>query len=115
MKLFNEDKVVDQIQIGEEKKYELTLIGLIVPHVNHKLFEIDPKTRAVKEVDYYYEETIDFDPKWKQGQPLKIKKKVIVEEGKIYISALNTKNALKHFDKGSNGSKFSINDDYLKL
>ena len=85
------------VKTAEVKKQEKKL-GVIKPHKGHTLFEIEVKTMSINLPEF---ETIEVD--WTKDSSNKSKLKV--KEGCVYISALNKRNALKKFKKGSNGSR----------
>jgi hypothetical protein len=95
-------KVKQSHEVGikqqKEKKHEL--IGQIVPHEGHSLFELNIKTKEIKKAQFT---AIEKDV-YIFSKGIKHKKQVIVNEDCVYISALNKKNAIKHFSKNSNGS-----------
>lgn len=88
------DKVV--IVGQREMKKEVKLHGTVRPHKGHKLFELNLKTKEVKEAEF---EQLDYDVKQKTSGK---RKKVLMKESCIYISALNEKNALKKLFKSIN-------------
>lgn len=91
----------DKIILEEQDKMEVVatkpdktqkLIHSIRPHKGHTLFEINPITGKCKEA--VYEKTdVEF------GKNGMVHKKVIRNNGCVYISALNKKNALIKFFK----------------
>jgi hypothetical protein len=85
-------------QIKQEEKH-IKAFGNALPHNGHTVFRINPETMEIVVVPFM-KTTFVF------GQdPLKTKKKIFVEDGFRYISALNKKTALKKFKKGSDGFK----------
>jgi hypothetical protein len=102
-----------EIQAEQAQEYKLTLESSITPHENHTIFEIDIVTRIIKIAEFEKTDYI-FNPNWYKGMKLKEKGVIIRNHGKEYVSALNKKNALKHFNNGFNGTRFT-GDDYLSL
>ena len=97
--LKNHNKI--EISVNKKVQIEKELIGKIIPHENHTLFEINNETGEIKEVTYIPVPTF-----FKLGQKVqKPKKEALIREGFSYVSAMNKKNALKKYIKGSNGSK----------
>ena len=90
-----DSKVVVEQQVEKDQHKEKTLLKTIVPHKGHTLYKIDLETEEIDLAKYSSAYNVDQT----------IPKKVIVEEGFYYVSALNKKNALKKFRKGQLGSK----------
>ncbi len=80
-----------------EVKKQVKKLGVIKPHKGHTLFEIEVKSMSINLPEF---EAIEVN--WTEGSS---KSKLKVKEGCVYISALNKRNALKKFKKGSNGSR----------
>lgn len=101
--MLEEEKKKEKIEIQVEKQQEIKqeYIGNIMPHNGHTLFEMDLETNEIKEAEFEKELTaIAFD-----GQ--QHNKRLVLKPNHIYCSALNKKNAKKHFEKGSIGDKRS--------
>jgi len=84
------------VSVKKQKQVEHQLIGKIIPHENHSMWEINNETHEVKKAQYSNTTYQAF---------AKNQKEIIVKKGFSYVSALNKKNALKQFLKGKNGSK----------
>lgn len=85
------DKTELQVQKQQEKK--ATLVGQITPHRGHKMFSVNTVTGFVKEAEYDKTcETV-----YVIGQSNN--KRIMIEKDCVYISALNKKNAIKHYKK----------------
>ena len=69
---------------------EHTLVGLIKPKKNHRVFEYNIEKEYITEA-IYSEENVIYSL---DGNHIK-KRKIVKNKGCIYISALNKKNALK--------------------
>lgn len=108
------EKTVLEVTQKKQEEYRLVYQGTIVPHENHTLYEVDPVTLEVVEAKYTVKDYM-FNPKWKKGDKISSHNEVIITEGKVYVSALNKKSALKKFSKNSNGSKLDPNKTYLNL
>lgn len=78
-------KIVNQQQVEKKK----ILIKTQTFHPNQRCFEINIKTREIKEADYKHAATFD------NGY----KKSIDMREGCEYIIAINKKNALKKYNK----------------
>jgi len=81
-----------------EAKKQVKKLGVIKPYKGHSLFEIEIQTMNINLAEF---ETIEVN--WAKNSSNKSQLKV--KEGCVYISALNKKNALKKFKKGSIGSR----------
>jgi hypothetical protein len=75
---------VQHVQAAKREEFR----GSFKPKPGHKLFKYNHLTKEIDEAKY---ELLPADFK----NPKKVKKKVVMEEGCSYISALNKKNALK--------------------
>jgi hypothetical protein len=89
-----------EISIKKQIQVEKELVGNITPHPNHKLYEIDNETSEINEATYIEEPTFI---KFGISVPKKTTKKALVRDGFTYVSAMNKKNALKHYKNNSNG------------
>jgi hypothetical protein len=97
--LKNRNKI--EISVKKQVQIEKELIGKIIPHRNHILFEINNETGEISEATYLPVPTfVKFGEKVE-----KPKKQALVRDGFSYVSAMNKKNALKKYFKGSNGGK----------
>lgn len=97
-----ETKSKEPIEVIQEQKTELKLVGRIFPHRGHTLFEFNRATGAMVPATFESEDIlIDLTGK-KQPAP---RRRLIVVEHCIYISALNKRNAFKKIGQGSNGSR----------
>jgi|TARA_R110000851_G_C12800240_1_gene537370 hypothetical protein len=111
-----ETKEKVKVEISQEKEdvYELIYQGTIIPHENHTLWEIDIKTKKIKEAKYFKKDYI-FNPNFRKGDKISINSEIIINEGKVYVSALNKPNAIKKMKEGNSGSKFDPKKSYLSL
>ena len=91
-----------EISVKKQVQIEKELIGNITPHPNHKLYEIDNETGEINEAMYIEEPTFI---KFGMSVPKNVIKKALVRDGYTYVSAMNKKNALKHYRNNSNGGK----------
>ena len=89
----------DKMEISVQKKQqkEKELVGKIIPHAGHKVWEINDETLEVQEAKY---EQQNFIFGIKNTNP-----EIIIRSGFSYVSALNKKSALKKYKQGKNGSK----------
>ncbi len=93
MQMNKQNKGVKTVEVKKQVKK----LGVIKPHKGHTLFEIEVKSMSINLPEF---EAIEVN--WTEGSS---KSKLKVKEGCVYISALNKRNALKKFKKGSNGSR----------
>lgn len=89
------DKTELQVQKQQEKK--ATLVGQITPHRGHKVFSINTATGFVKEAEY--EKTLETVYVIGRKNQYVNNKRIMIEKYCVYISALNKKNAVKHYNK----------------
>ena len=89
----------DKMEISVQKKQqkEKELVGKIIPHAGHKVWEIDDENLEIKEAKY---EQQNFIFGIQNSNP-----EIIIRNGFSYVSALNKKSALKKYKQGTNGSK----------
>ena len=85
-----------ELSVKTIKEIQKRLTGKIEPHANHILFEVNLATGKII--------LAEFERILQWGQ--KPKKTVLTKKGCVYVSAMNVKNAIKHFNNNSNGSKF---------
>ena len=88
------DKIVLEKQAEQQK--EEKLIGKISPERGHTLFEINESTKEIKKA-VFESQTITFEQA--KSKFLTPSKKVLINKGCVYISALNEKNAIKKLNK----------------
>lgn len=91
------DKNKTEISIQKKIQIEKELIGKIIPHAGHQIFEINNETLEVKPAEFTNYTFILGNNHSRQ--------EIICNADCTYVSALNTKNAMKQFKKGKNGSK----------
>lgn len=93
----------DNVEVTQKKKQQEkdNFSHRILPHKGHSLYEINLKKGTVELDKYEGALEIDFNG----GKERNVNSKVIMSPDCVYISALNKKNAVKHFKKKSNGSK----------
>ena len=108
------EKAKMEITQQKQQEYKVVYQGTIIPHRNHTLFEINPRTLEIKEAEYKRMDYV-FNPNWRKGDKSTTHGDVIMTAGMAYVSAMNKQNALKKFKKGSNGTKFDPNKIYLEL
>ena len=84
-------------QSVQEKKTKL--LGRVVPHIGHSLFEYNAITNELRFATFeVQEDTLSF-AEAKAGKKAIKRKKVLMQEGCVYTTALNIKNAIKQFKK----------------
>lgn len=88
----------DKLHISAEKpvKTQVKYLGSIIPKKGHTCFEINMKTKEIAVAQF--DDSISSYSKAVKGD-YSIKKKIIIKENCIYISALNKMNAIKHLNK----------------
>ena len=87
-----------EIQIQKKQQKEKVLVGKLIPHKGHKIFEINTITLEI--IEAKYQELSFIIGKTHQN------KEIIINKDCVYIWALNKKTAFKKYLKGDNGSKF---------
>lgn len=97
-----ESEPIENVAQQQIKKKE-RLIQRLFPHRGHTLFEFDRSTGKMEPAEYAEQDVLI---SWKNKSNPQVKRKVVIKEGFLYISALNKKNAYKQLAKGMNGSKF---------
>jgi hypothetical protein len=97
--LFKEDQ--DKVKVSAEKEQEKKqkLLTTIKPHRGHTLFKVNTETMEISKAEF---EKTDIDYLNVVNKNNVSKRKVIVEEGHVYISALNKKNVIKKMAKSIN-------------
>ncbi len=94
--------VKDEIKVHAEKEQEkqTKLVYRMRPKQGHKCFQYDRDTNELTFAEF---ETVAVDFAAATKGNMALKKKLIVKENCIYVTALNKKNALKHVNKQLNG------------
>jgi len=108
MKELNKKKETPQevvYQQTKQQEIEYQYQGSIMPHRNHKVWEINIRTNKIKEAEYIQDKEIIFGTNLEHLPP----RKLLMNADCVYIAALNAKNALKRYKigKGSAGIKES--------
>ena len=85
-----------EINIQQKKKVEHELIGKIVPHEGHKVWEINKETLEIKEAKFTNTTYKAFGENQKE---------ILTKQGYAYVSALNKRTALDNYKKGKSGGK----------
>lgn len=91
-----EQGIKTEISVQQKKQVEHTLIGNIVPNEGHKIWQINKETLEIEPAKF---RSITYNVFGEN------KKEIVVKDGYAYVAALNKKNALKKYHKGSNGGK----------
>ena len=86
-----------EVRQKEEHEQKRKLVGRMRPHRGHTLFKYNKITGELVPATFEQQDA-DFT-KAQQGKALDKRKVVIAEEGCIYVSALNIKNAIKRLAK----------------
>lgn len=104
MKELQENIKIEQ-SIKQQKQIEYELIGKIIPHEGHIVWEINKETLKIERAKFS-------NATYVLGA--ENKKEIIIKEGFAYVSAFNKKNALRKYKNGKNGSK-QIDKNHLTL
>lgn len=85
--------VIDKVEVSNVApvKKEQKFIGTLKPHKGHRCYELNIKTGEFGEAEFDTEAVV-------YGTQ-HVKRKLVTKENCIYCTALNEKNALKHFRK----------------
>lgn len=103
------EKEKSELHVQQLKQIERRLIGEIVPHKNHTVFEIERSTGKI-EVAKFIEKTYVF------GGKENSKREIYKRNDYDYVSALSKKTAPNKWRKGKDGSKeFSKNPIKINL
>lgn len=92
-----QENLIEIVQQIPDQSLELN--RSITPHRGHKLFKMRKEGNEIIVEDVIYDKSsyFIFNPKWKKGDPIKGRAKVVMEEGWQYETALNKRNASKKF------------------
>ena len=112
--LLNKEKAKTELQQEKQQEYQLVYQGTIIPHEGHILYEINLSTNEIKEAEYLAQDYV-LDWEWHPSKKPRVDSSVVMNEGCVYISALNKNNAMKKFKKGSNGTRIDKTKIYLEL
>jgi hypothetical protein len=116
--LTNLNKIAESIEINqiiseEETKTPLKT-GSIIPHQNHKVWEIDPIDLSIKEALYNTLYNVTW---WEALLYLKgefsIAKRVITNPNFVYITALSKKTALDRFLSKKGSAQKELNKHFI--
>lgn len=93
----NQDKL--EIKASQKKESKKVLVKSIQPHENHICFEYNTKTNELSRAKYKKQDvTIWKSPDGKGIVHSDITRQVLINHNCEYITALNEKNAIKHFN-----------------
>jgi len=109
-----QEKTHLEIKKKQEVESKITYTATIIPHGNHRLYEIDTQTGEISMPEYLKSDYI-FNHSWKKGDRIVSNHQVVIQQGKAYVSALNKENATKKFENGSSGTKIDPTKVYLDL
>ena len=111
------DKLNDRIQIAAKKNNHqettLLLTGTLAPKKGHTLWEIHEATMVIKEAKFNANKDISFH-KAVQKDYSGIND-LIINEGCVYIPALNKQNALRLYRQNQNQSAYYKKKALMKL
>lgn len=94
-----------ELSVKQKKQKEHELVGQLIPHKGHTIWEINNETLEV-------EKALFANVTYVIGR--ENKNEIYVREGFSYIAALSKQKALDKFYKGENGSK-KMNSEPLSL
>ena len=119
MKEFDSNRDVKEkakVEITQQKdqEYQLVYQSTIIPHSGHILYEINTQTLEILKAKYHKKDYV-FRSKWKKGDRDAVNSEVIINEGMVYVSALNEENAFKQYANDSSGTKIDHKNEYLSL
>ena len=100
-----DSKSKTELSIQKKQQIQRELIGKIIPHNNHTIWEINIETLEINKAKFINHPAIII------GEPFRTE--ILERKGYAYISALNKGNALKKYNKGNNGSKVIISKPYI--
>lgn len=84
----------------KEVKKELKLINRIRPQRGHTCYDITIATADIKPAKISQGEAVNYPLNEAAAKnPLPVNRRIIVEEGHFYVSALNVKNAYKKYEQ----------------
>ena len=99
-----DSKSKTELSIQKKQQIEREFIGLIIPHNNHTIWEINNETLTIKKADFVKKPII-------LGESQN-NNEILERKGHTYISALNKKNAIKKYKLGKSASKEVIDKPY---
>jgi hypothetical protein len=82
----------DKIELTAEQKKHIELLGSLQLRKGQKLWKVHHQTKEVSEATFHHQGAVSLFEK-------QYHRKVLVEEGYWYTSAINKKNALRKFEK----------------
>ena len=94
-----------EVSVKQKKQVEHTLIGEIIPHDGHCIWQINKETLEIEKAKFSNATYV------LGGEN---KKEIITKEGFAYVSVLNKKNALKKYKQGVTGGK-EVSKEPLKF
>jgi hypothetical protein len=77
---------------------EFEIDAILKPENNHSVFEYNRKTNTIRYADIIHPTVVNWHT-WKQELN---NREIIKNDNCLYVSALNVKNAIKHFNKAYN-------------
>lgn len=94
-----EQQFQDKTEVSEVKpiKKELKLIGSLHPQKGHTCYQLNLATGVITEAEF---QSVDAHfPLSSSAKLTSVKRKLIIKDNCIYATALNKKNAVKHFKR----------------
>ena len=93
----NRQSIKDARPVKRQK--QLVLHQIVVPKRGHSLFQINQVTGEVKLADFDYSDPTTITWRAALARDYAVKKKLIKKPDCIYLSALNVKNVIKHYER----------------
>lgn len=95
-----------ELSVEKEQEIARELVGQIIPHKGHTMFEINEETGEIQKATYIDKGVFIFGKK--------NHREVLIREGFFYTSALKKETALRKWKIRDNGSKI-LGDSEIKL
>ena len=115
--LQSHDKLKDRIQITAKKnnqqETELILNGVISPKRGHTLWEINETTMEIKQAKFNSKKDISFHKAVRKDYSGI--NDLIINDGCVYIAALNKQNALRLYRQNPNQESYYKKEALMKL
>lgn len=97
VQLNNRQSIKDARPVKKQK--QLVLHQIVFPQKGHYLFQINQVTGEVKLADFDYSDPHTITWRAALARDYAVKKRLIKKADCVYLSALNVKNAIKHYER----------------
>lgn len=91
---FKQDKL--EVSAVKPVKKELKLLGRLKPQKGHTCFQLNLSNGEITIAEF---ESVDIHYNYDHKKGDGVRKKIIVKENCVYVTALNKTNAVKHFKR----------------